>query len=677
MIILGLKINLITNEGSFGFKETFGRNLTVIKAGNSGGKSTLVSTILYALGMEEILGGKGENVLPYCLSTYFDYEARRIEVIASEIYLEVENSFGEIRTFRRVIKDKHKSSKLIEIYSSRYISSNERLGIATATYVHDAGGAKREEGFHFYLEKFLNLSLPEVGATSGGMAKLYLQTIFSAHAIEQKRGWTDYLANIPFYGIRDPKTRVVEYLLGLEVFDINALKNNLVSNLGRVTQLWQATNRELLNKATEIGLNIEGIYKEPSLLFNPDELTVFAKDNYTIDEYIIVLKREYEELVRKERAEYNISSEEILKQIEVITDELQLLTIGFEQLNSKLINNRISISTYQEMLYSINEDLGKNKAALKLRDLGAKLDLEISEDKCPTCFQHIIDNLLAEEIKGPQMDLKEQIEHLNSQKKMLEKQIDGILEENNVIEIKFNNTKKEINRKRNVLDSLRKSVTSGTEMEKLYIRRQIYIENEVKNLENFKERFSKCKSQLQELLQQFQIIDKQLKQLPKDFYSVKDFEIIKLFENFFKGNARKFHYESAQISDIIMSKDNLLPSLAHMELREIRRSSTKTDSSASDFVRLIWSYLIALYQASNVEPKGNHLNFLLLDEPGQHSMAQQSQRALLLELSSYSSLQSIVAASFDESEAIFHEVTNQIKFKLITWQGKLIKPLIN
>ncbi|WP_227558879.1 hypothetical protein [Acinetobacter calcoaceticus] len=543
--------------------------------------------------------------------------------------------------------------------------------------MHDAGGAKREEGFHFYLEKFLNLNLPEVGTTSGGMAKLYLQTIFSAHAIEQKRGWTDYLANIPFYGIRDPKTRVVEYLLGLEVFEINALKNNLISNLGKVIQLWQTTNRELLDKAAEIGLSIQGAYKEPSLLFNADEIIVFAKDDYNIDEYIIVLKREYEELIRKESAEYNISSEEVLKQIESVTDELQLLSIGFEQLNSKLINNRISISTYKEMLYSINEDLGKNKAALKLRDLGAKLDLEISEDKCPTCFQHIIDNLLAEEIKGPQMDLKEQIEHLSSQKKMLEKQIDGILEENSIIEIKFNNTKKEINRKHNVLDSLRKSVTSGTEMEKLYVRRQIYIENEVRNLEMFKEKFSKIKLQLNDLIEQFLIIDTQLKKLPKEFYSEQDFEKIKLFEQFFKGNAKKFHYESAQISDIIMSKDNLLPSLAHMELREIRRSSTKTDSSASDFVRLIWSYLIALYQASNVNPKGNHLNFLLLDEPGQHSMAQQSQRALLLELSAHSSLQSIVAASFDESEAIFHEVTNQINFKLITWQGKLIKPIIN
>lgn len=354
---------------------------------------------------------------------------------------------------------------------------------------------------------------------------------------------------------------------------------------------------------------------------------------------------------------------------------MKLISIGFEQLNSKIISNRISISTYQEILDTIVEDLGKNKAALKLRVLGAELDIEVSKDKCPTCFQHIVDNLLAEEIKGPQLDLKEQIEHLNSQKKMLEKQMGGVIEENKLLEVKMNNAKKEISRKHNILDSLRKAVTSGTEMEKLYVRKQIYIENEVHNLEKFKDSFYIIKNEMSTLIDRFRWVDGQITLLPKEIYSEKDIKKINFFEDRFKRNAMKFNYESAQVSDIVISKDNLLPSLAHIELREIRRSSTKTDSSASDFVRLIWSYVLALFQASSTKPIGNHLNFLLLDEPGQHSMAQQSQRSLLMELSSYSDLQSIVAASFDESEAIFHEVTNGLAFKLITWDGKLIKPM--
>jgi hypothetical protein len=217
-----------------------------------------------------------------------------------------------------------------------------------------------------------------------------------------------------------------------------------MNNLGEVTQEWQIVNKRLIDKANEIGLKIEGLYREPSLLFNPDELMIYAKENYTIDEYIINLKNEYEQLVNKEKAEQNISSDEILKEIEMITDDLKLISIGFEQLNSKIISNRVSISSYQEILDTIVEDLGKNKAALKLRDLGAELDIEVSKDKCPTCFQHIVDNLLAEEIKGPQLDLKEQIEHLNSQKKMLEKQMGGVIEENKLLEVKVNNTKKKL-----------------------------------------------------------------------------------------------------------------------------------------------------------------------------------------------------------------------------------------
>ena len=448
-----------------------------------------------------------------------------------------------------------------------------------------------------------------------------------------------------------------------------------MNNLGEVNQEWQIVNKRLIDKANEIGLKIEGLYRDPSLLFNPDELMIYAKENYTIDEYIIKLKNEYEQLVNKEKEEQNISSDEILKEIEMITDDLKLISIGFEQLNSKIISNRISISTYQEILDTIVEDLGKNKAALKLRVLGAELDIEVSKDKCPTCFQHIVDNLLAEEIKGPQLDLKEQIEHLNSQKKMLEKQMGGVIEENKLLEVKKKKTKKEISRKHNILDSLRKAVTSGTEMEKLYVRKQIYIENEVHNLEKFKDSFYIIKNEMSTLIDRFRWVDGQITLLPKEIYSEKDIKKINFFEDRFKRNAMKFNYESAQVSDIVISKDNLLPSLAHIELREIRRSSTKTDSSASDFVRLIWSYVLALFQASSTKPIGNHLNFLLLDEPGQHSMAQQSQRSLLMELSSYSDLQSIVAASFDESEAIFHEVTNGLAFKLITWDGKLIKPM--
>ena len=148
-----------------------------------------------------------------------------------------------------------------------------------------------------------------------------------------------------------------------------------------------------------------------------------------------------------------------------------------------------------------------------------------------------------------------------------------------------------------------------------------------------------------------------------------------MFQKQFRANAGSFGYESAPIAEIEISRDNLIPSLSQLELREIR-TDIKSDSSASDFVRLIWSYLLALQQTS-AQPtmRGNHPGILLLDEPGQHSMAVDSQHALLLQLASQTSLQSIVAASFDEAEQVFVEATNGVTHQLIQWEGKLLRPL--
>ena len=106
------------------------------------------------------------------------------------------------------------------------------------------------------------------------------------------------------------------------------------------------------------------------------------------------------------------------------------------------------------------------------------------------------------------------------------------------------------------------------------------------------------------------------------------------------------------------------------------KADIKSDSSASDFVRLIWSYLLAMYEASvHSAINGNHPCFLMLDEPGQHSMAESSQHALLAHLASHAGLQSIVAASFDESDSVFQQATVNVQYKLLEWQGELIRPL--
>jgi hypothetical protein len=268
MIVRAVKLRVVTPMGDFGFQFAFSRNLTIIRGANSTGKSTLFNSILYALGMEELVGGRGPRTLPYAVEKHLEYEGQRVVVLASEILLEIENSTKQVVTLRRAIRDQTRDSKLVEIFRSAHLTHNEDLGIPTATFLHDTGAAKRKEGFHFFLEQFMDLKLPTVPTTNGGETKLYLQTIFAALAVEQKRGWTDYIANIPFFGIRDARVHVVEYLLALEVFELNALRYRLKVEAAEISTMWSKASDDFVQSAEALGVIIKGLPHTVTPLFD-------------------------------------------------------------------------------------------------------------------------------------------------------------------------------------------------------------------------------------------------------------------------------------------------------------------------------------------------------------------------------------------------------------------------
>ncbi|MCX8971901.1 AAA family ATPase, partial [Citrobacter portucalensis] len=196
--------------------------LNIIKGNNSSGKSTLIQAIFYAFGMEELLGGEGASTMPYALRDHIvDSQlsgSRKIPIIKSSVYVEVSNGKRTI-TINRAIRSAEYDTKLVKVIDGAYLSEPSDKYSVEYTYLHDKGSAQnRKTGFFRYLEDFLGLELPLVPDNKGGESKLYLQTIFAALFIEQKRGWTDYIANIPYYAIRNVKKRVIEFLLDCDTF---------------------------------------------------------------------------------------------------------------------------------------------------------------------------------------------------------------------------------------------------------------------------------------------------------------------------------------------------------------------------------------------------------------------------------------------------------------------------
>ena len=67
-----------------------------------------------------------------------------------------------------------------------------------------------------YLSEFSELPIVNVEANSqSGYSPLYMQMVYSACFIEQKRGWSGFLATVRSFNVYYYKRRIIEYLLGI------------------------------------------------------------------------------------------------------------------------------------------------------------------------------------------------------------------------------------------------------------------------------------------------------------------------------------------------------------------------------------------------------------------------------------------------------------------------------
>ena len=502
--------------------------------------------------------------------------------------------------------------------------------------------------------------------------------------MEQKRGWTDYIANIPFYGIRDARTRVAEYILGLSVFETISLRNRLNAEAVQIDQDWRQEADQLRRVAAGGGFILESIPAQPKADFNAELLTLVrpvGSEQLALSQYIGRLLAEHGDITSKAKAGEKSSSADLLKQLEVADQEVQALTVAHERAATNLGLQRASLTEYADLFAEAKADLERNKAAQKLQELGAEYSIELAVGVCPTCQQPVQDTLLRESLSGPQMDLQTNIAYLESQSRMLQRQMAGLNEGIAQSLSTITGLTARLASKRDYVAALRADVGSSASQSKALLRRQVQVEVEVEALQRLEAGAQKHAANLKEIAGRLAANQLARRSLPPKQYTPEDEKKIAVFEKNFRANAGSFGYESvSEISEIQISRETLVPGLAQIELREILRKQPKTtdikaDSSASDFVRLIWSYLLGLYQTSaNPHTPGNHLGVLLFDEPGQHSMRWESQRELLLRLADERALQSIVAASFDESESVFKGVTDDVPHKLISWEGKLIRP---
>ncbi|MBR6596427.1 MAG: hypothetical protein IKK68_00515 [Paludibacteraceae bacterium] len=665
MKINAIRISINTPDGEYGAFHNFNNGLNIVRGNNSTGKSTLFQSILYALGFEELLSGRNSETMQSVLKVFVDDDNKQPhKVLKSTIELEIENNEGQAITIKRYVKNDAKDPKLIEVCEVRKLTKNEN-GYVMSKYIHDKGGANNKEfGFHYYLAQFFGWELPKVTTTKGDNVSLYIQMLAPAFLIEQKQGWSNFMATMPYYGIKNAFCRVIDFLLNTDIFDIIKKKEESKFEEEKLKDEWLNYFATMQNIARNCGFQLLGMGEKPEILNELDIQLIKTTDlgSININEEIEQLTNEFSTLITNKSKIIGENTEIYEKEIEALQDQIKTNSIKYNLLLDETTNSEQQLKTYKIQLQNIVRDLEKNKAAFKVQKLGAEIKSSVAMCQCPTCKQTIKDSLLPNDVKEIPMRLEDNIQYLISQKKMIDIFIEGQEKELNKKKNILKNINIQLSQMRGKVRSLTKELVKDPRVMSEYeIEQKIKLQNRIEFFNKQREEFENLRlnicNEFRKKLESFQ------KYNPKDIHSKNDKQKIKRFGELFVQYLNEFQYKSQSTKSITISEDTYLP------INDIY--NIRFDSSASDFIRCIWAYTIALMQTSN-EMNGNHPNLLMFDEPKQQDAAMKDFKLFLKRLSEFKNSQIIVFASFEEHEESFNDATNGIDFHLIRIKNKLI-----
>ena len=608
-----LQIKIITDQGEYGVDEQFYEGLNFLASDdNTCGKSSIIEAIYYGLGFEEIIGGKGEKVLTSAYKTFIEDNNQKRSVIESKIYLEISNGL-EVVTLYRTAKHLKRSSKLVTVYYSPLDKINDDNILIEDMYVHMRNSATNIKGFHTFLEKFLHLDLPLVPATDGNQRKLYLQLIFSCMFIEQKHGWGDIFSGIPILGIKDSKKRVIEYVLNLDTIGIEKKKEELKFEEERIRSEWTVEIKEIQNTVNREICLISGIPMEPCEFtqITAKGIHIF-KEEKSLDTFIQELKDEYKKLeLIKPRVIDNF--DELQKELEETEKDIEQFEEESHNLRIQLSKENTAISVLNNNLEIIDADIQNNNDAAKLRQLGSEIGCKSFENICPVCNQPIADSLFPVIEENEIMSIDENIRHLEAQKVMLSYARESHYGNKKAIDENLQLLQGKIFSLRRLAMALRDDLYSiNDNISESIVYKKINLLNKIEKLEELQSFIDKKVDNLLMLGKDWKRFIDDKKKIPRKKFSMSDYDKIEKLRIHFVENLRKYGYKSvANMDEIKLSEESYLPIIEEFDM--------KFDSSASDNIRAIWAYTIALMQTS-IEKEGNHPGVIIFDEPNQHSI---------------------------------------------------------
>jgi hypothetical protein len=346
------------------------------------------------------------------------------------------------------------------------------------------------------------------------------------------------------------------------------------------------------------------------------------------------------------------------------TAEVDTLRQEAAQLRDALVRERQQQAALGQRIAAVREDLREHQDILTLARLGSP-QLERLRADCPVCHQKLPDTLIGE-MTIPPASPEAAVDYLRRQLELFQVMQEDGAASLGAREERLRAIERAAADGRARIRHLKDALTSPNDVPSVeLLARRIRLDDRISELERISERFLATYGALERIASDLRSVRAALNELPKDRFSETDEAKLAMLESLFVKQLHAYDFGSFSDERLRISRDDYLPRREDFDLQ--------ADISASDAIRVVWAYLLALFEVAAETPT-NHPGFLVLDEPRQQS-AKGVSFAALLQRAGHSGEQRQVIFATSEELSSLKTMLAGVSHELHSVDGYLLKPV--
>lgn len=671
---VSVRLNVKTSANEAEYFTKFEPTLNVIEAQNSWGKSTLIQSLVYGLGLEGSFSASQLSPLGEAMSSVIDLHGAREAVVESSVTLTLTNHEGEFLRMRRFARSLQYKTSLIQTWRSDTEDELDRASRADY-FVRQSGGASHELGFHSLLEDFLGWELPTVPGFKGEQIKLYLEVLFPLFYVEQKYGWSGLAPRVPtHYRIRAAYRRAAEFVLGLRSLERIKELDEVKLALSTAQEGWKVETRDLEKRIAAQGwrfaLSTESL-ASGSEGFESLPIEVRRGAEWVpLEVELSAWQGELDSLNQLPVADAGQRTEQTRQELASTEKELRSTSSSLRAEKELLSALESDLRTMQTRQENLEADRTRLMDVRKLRRLGSELSAASLESaNCPTCEQNLDSSRVS---SGLVMDVEANLRLIDAERTTLENMIsteERRCEQGGSV---VDSLAGQVYGLRQAMRAMKDELSGPSNAPSVSeIRRRLELEVRVNAAQTDVSATHSALTLLSARAVTIQRLRDHLKTLQATEADLEDERTIGRFRSEFRRALTAFGLRSLPPGEVTIGDESLLPEHDGFELTfDIHHGM-----SASDAIRTKWAYYVALARTCRASDRAHDFGFLIMDEPRQQEARLESVRALYTSLAEVGAHSQVIVASSASRTDLDHLLDGLVVNRITAGTPHMLAPL--